>query len=241
MPSTEHIGLPFSESIAIFRARMSNLVPTAGWRALLGNAHDRAFAVAGAAEADLLADLAAAVERGIVEGATLDDFRADFDAIVERTGWDFTGPRNWRTRVIYQTNMTTQYARGRLAQLESPELRALKPLWMYRHNDSVLHPRPLHVTWDGLTLPPDHDWWAAHYPPNGWGCQCYVVAVNEREARELGGRLDVEPSEGTEGIDEGWDHRPGDQAELVRNIRQRARDLPAPLRDGLIQDLDNPQ
>jgi len=241
MPSTDHIRLPFAESIAIFRARLASLVPTAGWRDLLANAHDRAFAVAGAAKADLLADLAEAVERAVVEGGTLAEFQAAFDEIVERHGWDFRGPRDWRARAIYNTNMNTQYARGRLAQLESPELRALKPFWMYQHNDAVTHPRPIHVSWDGITLPPDHPWWRTHWPPNGWGCQCYVVAVNEREARALGGRMDVEPDLDTEGVDEGWDHRPGDQAELVQNIRARARSLPDPLRAGLNNDLENPQ
>lgn len=241
MPSTDHIRLPFEESIAIFRARLENLVPTAGWRDLLANAHDRAFVVAGAAKADLLADLAAAVERAVVEGGSLDEFRRDFDAIVARHGWSYTGPRNWRTRVIYQTNMTTQYARGRLAQLESPTLRTLKPYWLYKHSDFVRDPRPIHVGWDGITLPAGHPWFNTHYPPNGWGCQCYVVAVNEREAQQFGGRIVDEPPMGTEGIDEGWDHKPGDQAELVRQIRAGAGDLPDPLRQGLFNDLGNPQ
>jgi hypothetical protein len=36
---------------------------------------------------------------------------------------------------------------------------------VYRHKDSVEHPRPLHLAWNGLALPPDHAFWRAHLPP----------------------------------------------------------------------------
>ena len=39
-------------------------------------------------------------------------FREDFDAIVARLGWDYNGGRDWRTRVIYETNLNTSYARA---------------------------------------------------------------------------------------------------------------------------------
>lgn len=28
-----------------------------------------------------------------------------------------------------------------------------------------------------LTLRHDHPFWDTHFPPNGWGCKCRVVAV----------------------------------------------------------------
>src|SRR5690606_12233355 len=59
--------------------------------------------------------LAAAVDRAIAEGGSIGQFRDDFDALVERHGWSYTGGRDWRTRVIYTTNMATSYGAGRVA------------------------------------------------------------------------------------------------------------------------------
>lgn len=170
MPAIDRAKLPFDEQIRFFRSKLGNLIPTERWTDVWKSQHDRGFMVAGAAKADLLADLARAVDGAIAEGKSIGWFRQQFDEIVGRHGWAYTGERNWRTRVIYQTNLSTSYAAGRLAQLRDPELQKLKPYWMYKHNDSVLHPRPLHQSWDGLTLPADHPWFKAHYPPNGWGC-----------------------------------------------------------------------
>lgn len=205
-------NLPFEEQAEFFRQKLN--VPTEGWRDLLKADHDHAFMVAGAAKADLLADLRQAVNAAVLKGETLQQFRARFDDIVSKHGWDYKGPRNWRTRVIYRTNMSTSYAAGRLQQLVEAGRRGL--LWMYRHSDSVLHPRPLHVSWNGLTLSPNHNWWKTHYPPNGWGCHCYVVAVHPDDVARRGGRLESPPDDGTDiatgspaGIDEGWDYQPG--------------------------------
>ena len=69
---------PFAEQVAAFRARLGNLVPTAAWDDLWQDAHDRAFMVAGAMKADLLADLASAVDKAISEGVGIEAFRRDF-------------------------------------------------------------------------------------------------------------------------------------------------------------------
>jgi hypothetical protein len=221
---------PFAEQLAFFRQKLGNLVPTARWDDLIGSAHDRAFMVAGATKADLLADLGAAVDRAISEGTTLEAFRKDFRAIVERNGWHgWTGEstaagRAWRTRIIYRTNARTSYAAGRNAQLAEGGF----PYLVYRHGGS-LEPRPHHLSWDGMVLPADHPFWQTHSPPNGWGCSCYVVgARSEAGARRLGGDMSKQPPEGWDsvdppGIDEGWDYRPGATVQhAVRNMAAKA-------------------
>ena len=54
------------------------------------------------------------------------------------------------------------------------------------HSDAVQHPRPQHLAWSGMVLDADDPWWQAHYPPNGWGCQCTVHALNQRDLERLG-------------------------------------------------------
>jgi len=210
---------PFPEQVAFFRGKLGNLVPTRTWRDLEREAHDSAFMVAGAMKADLLADLAAAVDKAVTQGRTLDAFRRDFRSIVERNGWHgWTGEGSakgeaWRTRVVYATNMRTAYAGGRYAQLQE------FPVWVYRHGGSN-HPRLDHLAWDGLMLPREHAFWERHYPPNGWGCSCYVTgAAGQRTALRVGGNPDkklpdgwdrIDPRTGTPpGIGKGWDYAPG--------------------------------
>ncbi|MDT7533740.1 phage minor head protein [Sphingobium sp. SA2] len=213
---------PFSEQVAFFRGKLGNLVPTQFWDDLEREQHDTAFMVAGAQKADLLSDLAAAVDRTIVEGKSLEAFRKDFRAIVERHGWhgwtgeDSLGGRAWRTRTIYRTNASTSYAAGRYAQLVAGKF----AFWVYRHGGSK-DPRHEHLhIFDGLCLPPDHPFWKIFYPPSDWGCSCYVVGARSvREARRLGGDPDkklpagwdaINPKTGVpNGAGRNWDYAPG--------------------------------
>lgn len=235
--------LPFSEQIAFFRAKMGKLVPTQSWTDMMHEQHDVAFMVAGAMKADLLADLAAAVDIAITKGTGLDAFRKEFDGIVARNGWDYRGEHNWRTRVIFQTNLTSSHAAGRLKQLRDPGLLSIKSYWMYRHSDSVLHPRPLHLSWNGLVLPADDPWWSNHYPPNDWGCHCYVVAVSAQDCARFGWNISANgPNDGTgpdgrpNGIGKGWEYMPG-ATTVERSIKAKAEGLPEQLRRDLLADV----
>ncbi|HBS41164.1 MAG TPA: hypothetical protein DEA26_00685 [Oceanospirillales bacterium] len=212
-------GNPFYEQLAALQIRLRNLVPTERWSDMQRAGHDRSFVVAGAMKADLLNDLAGAVMTAIETGGSIDEFRRDFDQIVEKHGWAYTGEKNWRTRTIYATNMKSTYHAGRLAQLNDPELLKVAPLRMYRHGGSA-EPRLEHLKWDKLTLPADHPWWQTHYTPNGWGCSCYVIAVSEATAKRMGGRFEDPVPDADGDIDEGWDYAPG--ASVTQELQQIA-------------------
>ena len=175
-------SLPFAEQIEFFRDKIN--LPTAAWTDIWGSEHDFAFVVAGANRDALVADFRNAVERAIADGGTLEQFRADFDAIVQRHGWSYNGGRNWRSRVIYDTNLRTSYMAGRHQQLQA--VLADRPYWEYVHSDAVEEPRPEHEAWDGLVLAGDDPWWQEHFPPNGWGCQCAVESLSAEDLAELG-------------------------------------------------------
>jgi hypothetical protein len=219
------------------------------WDDIWQSAHDRAFMVAGAQKADLLADLREAVGGYFERGDTIQDFRKNFERIVADRGWTgWTGEgsqagRAWRTRVIYTTNVASSYAAGRWQQLNDPELLAERPYWRYVHNDSVLHPRPHHQAWGkaGLTLRHDHAFWKTHFPPNGWGCRCRVTAVRGPRAGDAteppGGWNTTVPKTGAPpGIDKGWAYAPGRtwHPDLDKYPYEVARDLVAEnMRDGV--------
>lgn len=225
MSVAEYGSLPFDEAIAFFRQKVN--LPTEAWTDLQKGMHARAFVVAGATKDDLLSDLRVAVDKAIAQGTTLEEFRRDFDAIVKRTGWAYKGERGWRTRVILETNIRTAYSTGRYKQQTDPDVLATRPFLRYRHSDSV-HPRPLHLSWDGLVVRADDPWLETHYPPNGWGCDCFMESVSLRDIRRDGkSGPDTPPDNGTvpwknpatgevenvpRGIDPGWNYNPGQAA-----------------------------
>ena len=248
--------LEFRERIDFFRSKLS--LPTRTWTDIWQEQHDVAFVVAGAARDALLSDLREAVDAAVVDGETLRQFRGRFDAIVAKHGWNYNGGRDWRTRVIYDTNLATSYAAGRWRQLQAAADR--RPFWRYRHSPASVEPREKHVAWDGLILRHDDPWWQVHYPPNGWGCKCYVESLSPREAERAGGAGEAPPTnwreervgsgpsarvvDVAEGVDAGFSYAPGRQAQLGQAVRQRLlaslRQPPAVAASGVRDMLSRP-
>ena len=223
---------PFAEQLDFFRQKLN--LPSERWDDIQKAAHDRAFIVAGAMKADLVADLRESIDKSIELGTGLDEFRRDFSKIVQTHGWSgWTGEGGaageaWRTRVIYKTNMATSYAAGRYRQLTDPDFVALFPFWRYVHNDSVMHPRPLHQHWGAirLTLPHDHPFWKLHFPPQippNWGCECRVTPTDAPAEGDA-----TEPPAGWQAVDSkfrpdnlvaaGWNFAPG--ANVQRSLKE---------------------
>jgi len=249
-PSAEHLTLPFDEAIQYFRDKVS--LPTRTWKDLWQGMHSRAFVVAGAMKGGLLSDLYAAVDKGIAavdkgisQGATLAEFRRDFDKTVARHGWKYKGGRDWRTAVIFNTNLSVAYHAGQHAQMTDPDVLEARPYWRYVASSSA-EKRPEHMQWYNTVLPADHPWWKTHRPPNDWGCKCGVVNHSAREVERLKKKLAESPhpiktrapkikyrdwtdkATGKKhrvpvGIGPGWDYNPGETA-WGRRISKEAMD-----------------
>lgn len=244
--ATGSFKLPFQEQIDFFNQKLA--LPSEHYDDILKSAHDRAFIVAGAAKADLLNDLHSAVKQAINEGKTVDWFRKEFDNIVKKHGWDYNGNRDWRTRIIYQTNLSASYAAGRWQQLHDPDLLKVRPYWKYIHNDAVTHPRPLHQSWNGTVLKYDDPWWSTHFAPNGWGCRCRIKAVRATEYKGHpapdDGTYQVIDRHGVEhilpkGVDYGWDYAPGANANqtLTALVADKLINYPPAIAKALRTDL----
>lgn len=219
------------EAIAFLRDKLR--LPTATWLDIWQEMHSAAFVVAGAQSDALLKDFHDAVLKAIEQGETLETFRKDFDRIVADHGWSYNGSRNWRSRVIFQTNLRMAYAAGRWQQIER-----VKDARPYLRYVAVMdaRTRPLHRVWHNTVLPVDHPWWQTHFPPNGWNCRCSVQSLNERDLVRYRLKVSAEapPIEWVErlvgsgdsrraimvpkGIDPGFAYRPG--APVSEAIRQ---------------------
>ncbi len=221
----------FSEGIDFLKGKVN--LPTARWDDLRHAAHVRAFSVAGITRDDMLTDFRVAIEKARAGEITFADFRQTFDEIVDRTGWRFNARgsteeerRAWRARIIYTTNMRTSYMAGRYAQLTDPDVQRYRPYWQYLHSHA-LHPRVVHLSWDGKIWRADNPIWKIIYPPNGWGCGCDVKALSERQMRALGKSgpdpdPDLAPYDAKDprtgqtetryrGIDRGWEYNVGQE------------------------------
>ncbi|MCK1791175.1 PBECR2 nuclease fold domain-containing protein [Pseudomonas violetae] len=243
--AVSHGSLPFQEQIEYFRGKTN--IPTRAWTDIYNVEHDWAFVVAGTTKQALLADMRGAVEKAITNGLSLEQFRAGFDQVVNKHGWEYNGGRGWRTRVIYETNLRQSYNAGREAQMADPELRKRRPFGVYRHGDSA-NPRPQHLAWNGTVLPLDDPWWSTHSPQNGWGCKCKKFMVSQRDIDRQGLKVGPAPEIEYEnrtigvnspngartvrvpkGIDPGFDFAPGQSRLATAVPALRAYDpLPEP-------------
>ncbi|MBF0423986.1 MAG: hypothetical protein HQL73_13455, partial [Magnetococcales bacterium] len=193
----------------------------------------------------------------LANGTTFSEFQKSFDKTVAQYGWDYYGDRNWRTRIIFETNVRTAYAAGRYQQMTHPDVVAMRPYWEYRHGNSR-HPRPMHLAWHGTTLPHDDPWWRTHSPPNGYNCKCRVVTRSASDLKRMkksgpdpSPKVDYydwtdrngDPHQIPLGIDPGWDYAPGssrmiDRAKAV--VHQKADALPAELESRLARIVSPP-
>ncbi|MGX9522487.1 phage minor head protein [Vibrio mediterranei] len=223
-------SLPFEEQIAYFRQKAN--VDTERWADIWKEAHNRSFMVAGATRDDVLGDLRQAVDTAIAEGRSLGWFRREFNRIVERRGWAFNGTSNWRSQVIYETNLRQSYSAGREAQIE--RIKHKRPFGIYKHTAQE-HPRELHLSWNNLVLPLDDPWWETHTPINGYGCKCKKFSASQRDLDRLGLKVSKAPAiehyefvdkvtgevhQIPKGIDPGFDYRPKSPSQLTAKLKK---------------------
>lgn len=211
MPIAEEIaGLPFEAAIAYLRDKVN--VTTRGFGEVRDAANAHAFYVSGAASDALVADFRAEIDRALAEGTTLEDFRQAFDDIVTRHGWRFKGEPGWRARIIFETNMNTAYAAGRHVELVASA--DIFPYWIYRHSGAA-NPRRQHLNWDGQAWRHDDPVWRVAYPPNDFGCGCWVEPADDFDLEQMGKSAPDEapdlrlPGGGFQGIDDTFAYNPG--------------------------------
>lgn len=178
---------------------------THDWREMWEDAHTKAFTISKMADAQLLKDSKQIIDKAISEGWGTDKAERELKRLYIKKGWwgkridvDSKGnakvvqlgsPR--RVRTIFRTNLETAISAQRyLDQLEDVDF---APYWEYK---AVLdnRTRPAHRALNGKVFRYDDEFWDKFYPPNGWGCRCYVVNLTEKQLKQAG--LTVEKSKG---------------------------------------------
>lgn len=206
MAEPEAVGVRFAEAIEFLRRKLN--ITSAEWRQIWAEAGGVAKEAADQATDSVMRDLLKAVLQAIDDGTTLEQFRADYQRIVQEAGWTVAGEPGWHSRLVFRLHTGNAYAAGRYEQAE--RLQAANPArkLFFRYVTVGDHRvRPQHRAWQGIVLPIDHPFWATHYPPNGFNCRCHVQVVSERDIARYGWkvtedtdkRLTVAPDQGFSG------------------------------------------
>ncbi len=65
---------------------------------------------------------------------------------------------------------------------------ASRPYWLYVQIDRLTK-RKSHEPFNGKVFRYDDPIWDIIYPPNGWNCSCYIIALTEEEMKMRGLKL----------------------------------------------------
>lgn len=243
-------SLKFEEAIASLKKKVN--LGTDKWYEVYAEAHAKAFMVAGA-KGEILESFRVAVEKAVADGMTIQAFKKEFKRIAEETGWGFTGTADWRSRIIFDTNVRQSYNAGRERQLADPELMKRRPYGLYRHGGSK-EPRVSHLEKDGWVVPLSDPWWNTWSPSNGWNCSCKKFALSESDVKRRGLKIINPPPVETRpvklangdvknvpvGIDPGFEYRPGgdEVRDFYSRLSEKAKNMPPGIGKQIQADLD---
>lgn len=188
--------LPNRQAIEYFRARTPSATQW-NWFDLLGDAHAKSFVVAKAVRTDVLSSVHRQMRRAIEKGISEAEFVRNLEINLKKLGWwgrqvivspdggaevvQLGSPH--RLRTIYRTNMEVGVAHG--AYRRQAANAENQPYWKYV---AVMdqRTRPAHAAMNGKVFRADDPIWKTHYPPNGYGCRCFVIALSERDMERQG-------------------------------------------------------
>jgi len=176
--------------------RAKGMATSFHWYDMWQEAHDKAFTVAKAMDADVLQDIRSMVDKAVAEGITFQQFKRELTPRLQARGWwgkkEMVDPSTGKTievqlgsparlKTIFQTNMNTSYAAGHWRRQAAHAKR--RP---YLQFQAVLdsRTRPEHRALDGKVFPIEDTFWKTHYPPLGYNCRCSVVSLSKYDIDE---------------------------------------------------------
>ncbi len=172
---------PFENQLSYFKSKGFVLNPVK-WDKIAAQVQARAFTVAHVASLDILKDVREAMEKAILNGETISQFKKRLPGIMEKSGWTGT-KKPYRLDNIYRTNLADSYNVGRFTQ--QTEVVKARPYWRYMAVMDA-RTRPAHKAMHGKTYRADSPIWSVWYPPNGFRCRCYVRTLSPAQLKRLG-------------------------------------------------------
>ena len=187
---------PSPEVVKYFKNK--GITPSYSWKDVFEREHAYNFTVAKATEIDVLTSLKEDIQKAIDEGLSFRSYQKIAESRLQKLGWwgkvstvdPKTGEKTLtqlgskrRLETIFNTNIRTSNASGKWDRIQ--RTKKLLPYLQYKLGSARVH-REEHKTYENKVLPVDDAFWSTHYPPNGWGCKCWVRQITKREAENLG-------------------------------------------------------
>lgn len=162
--------------------------------------HALAFTVARIANQDMLSEVHQAVHQAIDNGTSFADFKKTLKSYLMAKGWLAPSFKNdnvdddkvrfdqyqkhigHRLRTIYHTNKSTAYAAGRWQRIQ--RTKETFPYLQYMPSLSS-QKRDEHKGYYGLVRLVDDPIWQSIFPPNGYGCKCWVKQLTKNQAQKV--------------------------------------------------------
>jgi hypothetical protein len=191
-------------------------VKTDAWDDLKHGEHSHAFTVAHSIEANVLDDIHGLLNKAMANGESFNTFKKGMLEMMDKHGWyggdghtkNDTKYINWRCRIIYDTNMKTAFAAGR--ERQQKEHADMRPIWVYKSKLVGKNRRQEHIALHDKAFPHDDPFWDTYYPPNEWGCECYVTTKSLSGAERDGIKVSKSDSDGNPPPMAGTDGKPID-------------------------------
>ena len=170
-------------------------------------AHLRTFTVAKITNLDLLNDIHESLIKAAKNGENFETWKANITPVLQKYGWigkevEVKNPKTGevkkinvgarRLKTIFETNIRTAYAKAKF----DSQMASSKKYFRYT---AVLdgRTRAEHRAMHGIILPKEDKFWKTNYPPNGWGCRCKVVALDDEDLK----RFSVKPLKSSKGLE----------------------------------------
>jgi uncharacterized protein with gpF-like domain len=197
------------------------------WRDTWQSANTRSYAVAKVMKLDILQELKNETDKIWTEGITPQKFRRDLEPVLRDLGWwgkkradevpgydpasgvppdkivELGSPR--RLKTIYTVNANVANNAGRYKFFMQNT--ASRPYWQYKQI-----PRPTrreeHLRYADKIFRYDDPIWDIIYPPNGWNCGCYVIALTGDEVVAKGLTVENGGAFKTDDIEPEWSYNP---------------------------------
>lgn len=200
------------------------------WRDTWKEAHVKSFTVAKVMKLDILQSIHDEVNKIFSHGTTYREFFNNLENTLRALGWwgkvkakdvpgyipspdidpdrivELGSPK--RLSTIYQTNANVGWNSGRYKFfIQNAQSR---PYWQYKQIDRPKY-RKEHALYRDKIFRFDDPIWDKIFPPNGFNCGCYIIALTEAEIKAKG--LEVSKGKDFEiNVGEGWDYNPGKAA-----------------------------
>lgn len=233
MRKPDWLKLPFIEALSYLRAKTN--VPVESYYQMEEGYHDWAFSVMSMTNASMLADTRELIDQAIEQGEDIETFKKKFRERIISKGWNADDRRMY---TILDTNARRAHSAGRYEQMEDPTVKRLFPWRVWKHRDSP-NPRPNHKALHNVAIAADHPFWDIATPSCAFGCRCQSFAVNERQIKAKGYRIENNPPNPETIAEPGFRKAPGSTREQERRemVGRTLDRLPQDIRSKVEADL----